>query len=134
MDTNEISRGGGNMNLAAIRNAESPGYDALEARCYGLRSTAGRLNMWLQMVRHGSALGSRAADALWEQGDGDEILTGSIRAISEDSALAAAVLQHRRHMPPSMIEAALAAHCRCPACGAGLANDGSCCDRCGWVR
>lgn len=30
--------------------------------------------------------------------------------------------------------AARMAHCRCPACGAGLANDGSCCDRCGWVR
>ena len=22
----------------------------------------------------------------------------------------------------------------CPDCGAGLANDGSCCDACGWVR
>ena len=28
----------------------------------------------------------------------------------------------------------LASARQCPACGAGLANDGSVCDRCGWVE
>ncbi len=94
------------MNLATIRTSADAGYDKLCARCYSLKTTRGRASMWRRLILNGSALGTRAYDALFECGDGQAVAELCESMVANDVSLARAVIKHGRYVWPEMLKIA----------------------------